>query len=104
MKKAVIKTGGKQYVVAEGDTLEVELLKDSKKTASFTPLLLIDGNTTQVGTPEVKGATVTADVTEADIQKDKVTSIRFKAKKRVNKKRGHRQHKTVLKIKKITSK
>lgn len=104
MKKAVIKSGGKQYVVAEGDTLEVELLKDTKKTTSFTPLLVIDGNTTKIGTPELAGATVTADVTEADIQKDKVTSIRFKAKKRVNKKRGHRQHKTVLKIKKIEAK
>ncbi|MCA1806534.1 MAG: 50S ribosomal protein L21 [Actinobacteria bacterium] len=104
MKKAVIKSGGKQYVVAEGDSLEIELLNDDKKTASFTPLMVIDGNTTTIGTPEVAGATVTADVTDADIQKEKVTSIRFKAKKRVNKKRGHRQHKSVLKIKKISTK
>lgn len=101
MKKAVIATGGKQYVVSEGDTLEVELLKDAKKTASFTPLLVVDGDKTTVGSPEVIGAKVSADVVDADVPQDKVTSIRFKAKKRVDKKRGHRQHKTVLSIKKI---
>lgn len=102
MKKAVIRTGGKQYVVAEGDKLEVELLSDAKKTVSFTPLLVTDGSKTTVGTPEVKDATVTADVVDADVQTDKVTSIRFKAKKRVHKKRGHRQRKTTLAIKKIS--
>lgn len=101
MKKAVIETGGKQYLVAEGDQIEVELLKDAKKIVSFTPLLVTDGDKTIVGTPEVKNGKVSAEVVEADIAKDKVTSIRFKAKKRVNKKRGHRQHKTVLSIKKI---
>jgi large subunit ribosomal protein L21 len=102
MKKAVITTGGKQYLVAEGDQIEVELLKDAKKSVNFTPLLVTDGDKTTVGTPEVKDAKVTADVTDADVAKEKVTSIRFKAKKRVNKKRGHRQHKTVLTIKKIS--
>lgn len=101
MKKAVIATGGKQYLVAEGETLEVELLKTEGKTASFTPLLVIDGEKTSVGTPEVKDAKVTADIVEADVQADKVTAIRYKAKKRVRKVRGHRQRHTVIKIKKI---
>ena len=101
MKKAVISTGAKQYLVSEGEQIEVELLKDANKTVSFTPLLVTDSDKTTVGTPELKDAKVTADVIDADVQKDKVTSIRFKAKKRVNKKRGHRQHKTVLAIKKI---
>lgn len=101
MKKAVIATGGKQYLVAEGETLEIELLKAEGKTASFTPLLVIDGDKTTVGTPEVDKVTVTAEVVEADVQADKVTSIRYKAKKRVHKVRGHRQHQTVLKIVKI---
>ncbi len=101
MKKAVISTGAKQYLVAEGDQIEVELLPDAKKTTTFSPLLVTDGSKTSVGTPEVKDNKVTADVLDADVQGDKVTSIRFKAKKRVNKKRGHRQRKTVLKIKKI---
>lgn len=102
MKKAVIATGGKQYLVAEGETIEVELLKAEGKTASFTPLLTIDGDNVVVGTPEIKGAKVVADIVEADQQADKVTSIRYKAKKRVHTVRGHRQRNTVLKITKIS--
>lgn len=101
MKKAVIATGGKQYLVAEGETVEVELLNTEGKTASFTPLLTIDGDKVAVGTPEVTGAKVTAEVVEADQQADKVTSIRYKSKKRVHTVRGHRQHHTILKITKI---
>lgn len=100
MKKAVITTGGKQYLVAEGDTIEVELLH-TDKTATFEALLVIDGDTVQVGTPIVAGAKVTADVVAEDVQADKVTSIRFKAKKRVHTVRGHRQHQTHIKITKI---
>lgn len=101
MKKAVIVTGGKQYVVTEGETIEVELIKTDKKTATFPALLVIDGDKTTVGTPEVSGVSVTADVVETDVQADKVTSIRYKAKKRVHTVRGHRQRHTILKIKKI---
>ncbi len=101
MKKAVISTGGKQYVVSEGETLEVELLKDAGKTATFVPLLTIDGDKVAVGTPDVSGAKVTAEIVAPDQQAEKVTSIRYKAKKRVHKVRGHRQHQTVLKITKI---
>lgn len=99
MKKAVITTGGHQYLVAEGDTLDIELIKD-EKTTSFDVLLVIDGDKTTVGTPTVGGAKVTADVV-GNIRADKVTAIRYKAKKRVNKTRGHRQHLTQVKIKKI---
>ncbi len=100
MKKAVIQTGGKQYVVSEGETLEVELLTADAKAnkASFEPLLVIDGDKIQVGTPIVSGVSVTAEVVEQDVQAGKVTSIRYKAKKRVKTVRGHRQHHTVLKI------
>lgn len=101
MKKAVIATGGKQYLVAEGETLEVELLKQEGKTATFVPLLVIDGDKTTVGTPEVSGAKVSADIVEEDVKADKVTAIRYKAKKRVHKVRGHRQHHTVIKVTKI---
>jgi large subunit ribosomal protein L21 len=101
MKKAVISTGGKQYIVTEGETIEVELLKESGKTTTFTPLLLIDGDKVTVGTPEVKAVTVTAEIVDTDVQADKVTSIRYKAKKRVHTVRGHRQHQTRIKISKI---
>ena len=101
MKKAVITTGSKQYLVTEGDTVEVELLKSSEKTVSFVPLLVIDGEKTTIGSPEVSGAKVTAEIIASDVQADKVTSIRYKAKKRVHTVRGHRQHHTQLKITKI---
>lgn len=99
-KKAVITTGGKQYLVSEGDTLEVELL-GSDKTATFEPLLVIDGEKVSVGTPTVAGAMVTADVVAENVKADKVTSIRYKAKKRVHTVRGHRQQHASIKITKI---
>ncbi|MES2970931.1 MAG: 50S ribosomal protein L21 [Patescibacteria group bacterium] len=101
MKKAVITTGSKQYLVVEGDTIDVELLKTSDKTTSFVPLLVIDGDKTTIGSPEVTASKVTAEIINADTQADKVISIRYKAKKRVHTVRGHRQHKTQLKITKI---
>lgn len=101
MKKAVIQTGGKQYLVSEGDTISVELLKISGKTADFEALLVIDGESVMVGAPAVAQAKVTAEIVEADKQTDKVTAIRYKAKKRVHKVRGHRQRQTILKITKI---
>lgn len=101
MKKAVIQTGGKQYLVSEGETVTVELLKQDGKTVSFEPLLVVDGDKVQVGAPTVAKASVSAEIVEADVQADKVTSIRYKAKKRVRTVRGHRQHQTVLKITKI---
>lgn len=101
MKKAVIATGGKQYLVAEGDTAEIELLKTGGKTATFEALMVIDGDTVTIGTPVVDKVKVTAEVVEADVQADKVTAIRYKAKKRVHKVHGHRQHHTVIKVTKI---
>lgn len=97
MKKAVIATGGKQYLVSEGETLKVELLKAEKKV-SFDALMVIDGDKISVGTPTVDKVQVNADIIEADKQADKVTSIRYKAKKRVKTVRGHRQHQTIIKI------
>jgi large subunit ribosomal protein L21 len=102
MKKAVILTGAKQYLVTEGETIEVELLKDAGKEIIFEPLMVIDGEKISVGTPTVDAVKVTATVIEPDKQADKVTSIRYKAKKRVHTVRGHRQHHTILKISKIS--
>ena len=89
MKKAVISTGGHQYLVSEGQELEVEKIDNDKKLA-FEPLLVIDGENVKIGTPTVSGSNVNAEVTEAEIKADKVIAIRYKAKKRVNKRRGHR--------------
>lgn len=101
MKKAVIASGGKQYIVSEGDVVDVELIKDAAKKLSFEPLLVIDGDKTVIGRPVVAGITVSAEVVAAEIKQQKVVAIRFKAKKRVHKTRGHRQRKTQLKITKI---
>jgi len=102
MKKAVIQTGGKQYVVSEGETLEVELIADLGKTVSFKPLLVIDDQKVTIGKPVIDSAKVDAQVVETDKQAEKVVSIRYKAKKRVRKVRGHRQRHTIIKISKIS--
>lgn len=96
-------TGGKQYIVSEDETLDVELLDDTKKLV-FEPLLVIDGEKTVVGKPVVKDAQVTAEIVEQKVLADKVTAIRYKAKKRVKKVRGHRQQHTRIKISKISAK
>src|SRR5579884_1037288 len=103
MKKAVIRSGNKQYLVAEGDEIKVELLSQAADQPEFEALLIIDGDNVAIGRPFVDKAKVTAEVLVADEKADKVTAIRYKAKKRVRKVHGHRQHQTVLKIKKIST-
>lgn len=98
MKKAVIATGGKQYLVTEGETLEVELLHNSDKKVAFEPLLVIDGENISVGAPQVDKVKVNAEIVADDVKADKVTAIRYKAKKRVHKVHGHRQRHTAIKI------
>lgn len=98
MKKAVITTGGKQYIVTEGETISVERLKEPGKTVTFDTLLLIADGKTTVGTPLVSGTTVQATIVDNEARAEKVTAIRYKAKKRVHKLHGHKQHQTVLKI------
>lgn len=100
MSKAIIATGGKQYIVSVGDTLRVELLETDEKQVSFEPLMIIDGEKISVGAPTVADVVVQADILD-EVRNDKVTSIRYKAKKRVHKLRGHRQRMTEIKISKI---
>ncbi len=101
MKKAIIESGGKQYVVAEGQTLEIDLLKPDGDKLSFQPLLVIDGDNTTVGVPLIDKITVTAEIVEQEVKGEKVVAIRYKAKKRVHKVRGHRQRHTLVKISSI---
>lgn len=101
MKKAVIATGGKQYIVTEGETIEVELLHADDKKVTFEALLVIDGDAVSVGVPIVEKTKVSAEVVDDEVKADKVTAIRYKAKKRVHKVRGHRQRHTAIKITKI---
>jgi len=102
--KAVIKVGGKQYIVAEKQTLLVDRLADDTKTLELAPLLVFDETTATVGTPEVKGATVKATVIEAEVKGDKIQVMKFKAKKRVKKLTGHRQKYSKIEIQSINAK
>jgi len=104
MNTAVIKTGGKQYVVQEGSVINIE--KDSQKeyndgdAISFEEVLLVDdGSKVQLGTPTVK-ATVSGTVVEAGRAK-KVIVERFKNKTRYHKKNGHRQPFLKVKVEKV---
>ena len=95
--KAIISTGNKQYLVQAGDLLDVEIIESDKKSVSFDPLLIINDKEVFVGTPLVSGHSVTAEIV-GETKGEKVTSIRYKSKKRVHKIHGHRQHFTQIKI------
>ncbi len=96
--KAVIQLGGKQYVVAEKETLLVDLLQDGTKELSLDALMVIDGEKTTVGTPLVSGVKVKAKVLEPEVKGEKLRVIRFESKKRVKKITGHRQKYSQIKI------
>jgi len=103
-KIAVIKTGGKQYKVAEGDKIQIEKIagKDGKKV-DFKEVLLVGdskGTDLKVGDPLVKGAKVSGTI-ETQYRDKKVTTIKYKSKVRYRRKVGHKQHKTLVKIEKI---
>jgi len=98
MTKAVVKIGGKQFLVAEKETLLVDLLQEGTKELTLDALLLIDGDTTTIGTPFVKDVKVTATVLEDLVKGDKIKVIRYKAKKRVHKVNGHRQKYSKIEI------
>lgn len=102
--KAVVKISGKQYVVAEKETLLVDLLPEGTKELKLDALMLVDGDNTVIGTPLVKGASITAKVVEDLVKGDKVRVIRYKAKKRVHKENGHRQKYSRIQIGKISTK
>ena len=89
--KAVVKIGGKQYIVAEKETLLVDLLPEGTKELECDAMLVIDGEKTEIGTPFVKNVKVKAKIIEPEVKSDKIRVIRFKAKKRVHTEKGHRQ-------------
>ena len=102
---AVIKTGGKQYKVAEGDVLRVEKLNPSTggdgQEVVFDKVLLVVNGEVKVGKPVVSGAKVSAKVLEEG-KGDKKMVFRYKSKTRQHKKKGHRQPYTKIQITKIT--
>jgi large subunit ribosomal protein L21 len=109
---AIIETGGKQYLVSEGDTLKVEKIKGALTDKGygtfavgdpvvFEKVLLVDnGSDTTIGEPYIKGAKVSAEVQKIARAK-KVVVIKYKAKSNYFKKRGHRQPFFEVKILKL---
>lgn len=87
--KAVVKIGGHQYIVAEKETLLVDLFEEGIKELKTKALAIIDGENSVVGTPETD-VVMTAKVIEPEVKGEKVQYIRYKAKKRVHKVSGHR--------------
>lgn len=104
MTFAVIETGGKQYKVAEGDSIKIEKLSgDLKKgdVVSFDKVLLSDdGTVTTVGAPYVANAKVQAEIVEIS-RHPKVSVVKYKAKSNYFKLRGHRQPYMKVKIAKV---
>lgn len=98
MTKAVVKIGGKQFIVAEKETLLVDLLQEGTKELTLDALLVIDGDNVTIGTPTVKDVKVTAKVVDDLVKGDKIRVIRYKAKKRVHKENGHRQKYSKIEI------
>ena len=96
---AVIKTGGKQYRVAAGDTITVERLagEPGEVIAFEQVLMLVDGATTQVGAPLVEGVTVAGELVEQG-RGAKVIAFKKRRRKNSRRKRGHRQDLSVIKI------
>lgn len=99
-KIAVVKTGGKQYKVAAGDTIKVEKLEvEAGQIVKLETLLIAEGDNLELGQPSL-GEKVEATVVENGRNK-KVTVVKYKSKTRYKKTVGHRQHFTALKISSI---
>jgi len=103
MAYAIIKTGGRQYRIVEGDTIDVDLLAiEAGKTATFGDVLMYaDGENLTHGTPLISGAKVTAEVVEQRKDK-KVIAFKFKRRKGYHRTVGHRRKLTRVKIKSIS--
>ncbi len=110
MDLAVIKTGGQQFVVAKGDTISIEKLGRRSATVELAKgdevvfdevLMTDDGKTLTLGTPFVKGAKVKASVVRVGREK-KIDVVKYKAKSRYLKRRGHRQPFIQVKIESVS--
>ena len=98
---AVIKTGGKQYRVSEGDKLRVEkLVGDVGSTVELDEVLMLGGDAPKIGKPTIPGAKVVAEIVAQDRTK-KIIVFKMKRRKNYRRKRGHRQPYTELRIKAI---
>ena len=95
---AVIRTGGKQYRVSQGDTLRIEKLPgDVGSSITFGEVLMLGGEKLSIGKPLVKGAKVSAEIVAQDRAK-KIIVFKMRRRKNYRRKNGHRQWFTEVKI------
>ncbi len=101
---AVVRTGGKQYRLAPGDIVEVEKLDGNvgDEITLSDILMVVDGETVRVGQPNVEGATVTAKIT-GQYRGNKIRIMRYRPKKRIRVRKGHRQSLTRLEIRSVNA-
>jgi len=100
---AVIRTGGKQYVVSPDQTITIEKLEiEAGKPVIFDEVLMIGDTEATLGNPIVKGAKVEGTVVTQE-RTDKVTGVKFHNKVRYHRKFGHRQQVTTVKITKVAA-
>lgn len=100
---AVVKTGGKQYKVSEGDLLKVEKLEGAiGDTVELSEVLMVGGEKVIIGTPLVPKASVIGKIVEQGKNK-KILVFKSKRRKDSRKLNGHRQPRTIVKIEKINS-
>lgn len=99
---AVIRTGGKQYKVSEGEYLRVEKLDGNVgDTIELNDVLMVGGETVRIGTPSVPNASVKGTIVEQGKEK-KILVFHSKRRKNYRKLRGHRQPRTIIRIESIT--
>lgn len=99
---AVIKSGGKQYRVSEGDIVRLELLKSEPGDTVELPVIMLGGEDPKIGTPFIEGASVKAEVLEHGKDK-KIYINKFKAKSNYRRRTGHRQNYTAVRITEIAA-
>ncbi len=97
---AIVQSGGKQYRVAKGDVLRLELLAAEPGDMVDLPVMMLAGDEVKVGMPLVEGASVKAEVVSHG-RGDKIHVYKFKAKSNYRRKNGHRQPYTEVRIKEI---
>ena len=94
---AVIKTGGKQYRVQEGERLDVERLNADGDEVSFVPVLLVDGENVTAAAGDLAGASVAARIV-GEATGPKIRGFTYKNKTNQRRRWGHRQHYTTIEI------
>ncbi|WKD60617.1 50S ribosomal protein L21 [Corynebacterium ciconiae DSM 44920] len=95
---AIVKTGGKQYKVAEGDLVKVEKIEgEPGSSVALTPVLLVDGADVTTDADKLAKVEVSAEVIE-HVKGPKIRNLKYKNKSRYMKRQGHRQNLTVIKV------